>query len=96
MERVISEFYVKTRKPHHCWGCKIEYPAGTTMLRSVSADGGGGLTTCYWCYTCNKYLMEHRDMWQDGDGFDYGDMYNFDDYIPYSPLQHVEGDPQHP
>ena len=80
---VIAETKVKIRKPRHCWGCKTEYPQGTLMNRVVSVDGGN-IQSAYWCKTCDDYLAKHRHDIDFDNGFDYGDLLNFDDYIPFS------------
>lgn len=48
---------VKTRKPHRCWGCNHEYPAGSTMVSAAYADGGTAVSA-YWCPVCQEYM--HR------------------------------------
>jgi len=80
---VIAETKVKIRKPRHCWGCEVEYLAGTLMNRVVSVDGGN-IQSAYWCKTCDDYLTEHRHDIDFDNGFDYGDLLNFDDYIPFN------------
>ncbi|HBG21971.1 MAG TPA: hypothetical protein DDW83_01805 [Peptococcaceae bacterium] len=65
---------VKTRKPHKCWGCDKEYPAGTQMISAAYADGGtvfGG----YWCKTCQEYMHRH---FESGDECEQGEIYEND------------------
>jgi hypothetical protein len=81
--KVITETKVKIRKPRHCWGCKIEYPVGDLMNRVVSVDGRA-INTAYWCKTCDDYLAKHRHEIDFDNGFDYGDLLNFEDYIPFN------------
>ena len=82
MLSIISEQKVKTRKPHHCWGCTKEYPIGTEMERVTSVDGGE-ITSVYWCNTCNDFLRtdkEARDNCFCGDWFGYGDLRCYENY----------------
>lgn len=79
---VIAETKVKIRKSHHCWGCKIEYQQGTTMIRVVSVDGRT-VNSTYWCKTCDDYFAKHRHEIDFDNGFDYGAFLNFDGYIPF-------------
>jgi len=39
---VLRQKWVKTRKPHQCYGCLREFPSGTQLhYQSVAADGTG-------------------------------------------------------
>lgn len=69
---------VKTRKPHKCWGCTKEYPAGTEMTYSVSVDQGE-FSAAYWCEKCEDF-MRTLEPWQLEDGFNFGDLLNFEEY----------------
>ncbi|MDD5701599.1 MAG: hypothetical protein PHU23_06055 [Dehalococcoidales bacterium] len=82
----ISENMVKTRKPHHCWGCTTEYPIGTEMLR-VTTEDCGKLSSVYWCKICDKYLQDHRNDFYFDQGFEYGYMLNEDGYTVSHPLK---------
>ena len=75
----ISAKTVKIRKPHHCWGCTKEFPVGTELL-AVTSEDGGKLSTVYWCITCDGWLLNHRNEWSEADGFECGDMLQFDSY----------------
>lgn len=56
---------VKTRKPHRCWGCWQQFPAGSILYYSVGVyDGDFG--TAYWCQPCDAYINEHREDFEDG------------------------------
>jgi hypothetical protein len=57
---------VKTRKPHHCWGCTIEIPAGTLVVSQTFEDIGQ-VTTAYFCDICSEIQSE------DNEGCCYGD-----------------------
>ena len=48
---VLSSNYVMTRKEQRCFGCSRVMPTKTTMLVSVTADGGS-ITRGYWCREC--------------------------------------------
>ena len=74
MPEIVKSKTVITRKPHHCWGCTKEYPAGSEMACVVSVDGGV-IGRAYWCNSCNDFLRKHGaeiDPWNDG--FCYGDL----------------------
>jgi hypothetical protein len=64
---VIRSGVVKTRKPHRCWGCTIEIPAGS-LVDSQTFEDMGTITTAYFCDTCSEMLSECDD------GCCYGDM----------------------
>lgn len=68
---VISKI-VKTRKPHRCWGCRVEFPAGSIMERAATFDGGSA-TTCYWCRAC-QHVINGMDPVETELGFNYGDI----------------------
>ena len=73
---------VKIRKPHKCWGCTKEYPVGTKMNYSVAVDQGE-FSYSYWCEECNDFLST-LESWQTEDGFFFGDLLNFEEYIQES------------
>lgn len=64
----------KTRKPHRCFGCAKEYPAGSDMINAAYADGGT-VDSCYWCNTCREYMKRH---FRYGDETCYGEIYASD------------------
>ena len=68
MSEVISTKVVKTRKPHVCFGCGREFPAGTEMRKDFVVDVKA--FSCYLCETCEKitYKMDYDDE------FGYGEL----------------------
>jgi len=71
---------VKTRKPHNCWGCTKEYPAGTEMTYSVAVDQGE-FSAAYWCEDCTE-IMNNLEEWVKEDGISYGEFLDseYDEY----------------
>lgn len=65
MDEVIGRRMVKIRKPHVCFGCGREFPAGSQMEKSFVVDYDPW--TCYLCTTCQKASMELN--WYDEYGF---------------------------
>lgn len=74
MVEILHWEYRKTRKPHHCWGCGKEYPAGSDMVHAVYTECGEA-HACYWCPTCEEYM---RRYFERGDGSGYGGIYEND------------------
>jgi len=68
----LSHDKVRTLKPHKCWGCLSEFPAGTEMHRVVSKSGE--IITTYWCSPCQDFIDEacKRDRYLADDGFERG------------------------
>ena len=66
---------VKTRKPHNCWGCAKEFPAGTEMTYSVSVDQRE-FSSCYWCKDCEE-ILNSMEPWEYEDGFAYGELIEY-------------------
>jgi hypothetical protein len=64
----------KNRKPHKCFGCGKEYPAGIIMINAAYADGGT-VFSCHWCDTCREYM--HR-YFEPGDECSEGELYEND------------------
>ena len=56
MSEVIHHKYVKTRKPHICFGCAREFPKGSILNREAVADGGS-VFTAYMCPSCEEYII---------------------------------------
>jgi hypothetical protein len=77
--QILSERWVTTAKPHHCWGCTREYPTKTKMGYIVSVDGGK-LSGVYWCKICEDFLSDNYKDIDFESGFDYGDLLEFDNY----------------
>jgi thiol-disulfide isomerase/thioredoxin len=75
---ILLDKRVITRKSHHCWGCTKEYPAKTPMQIITNTDRGR-IFTSYWCQICMDF-METLEAYQKEDGFDYGDLLNFEDF----------------
>lgn len=71
MGELLSSAEVKTQKPHKCWGCCKEYPAGTKMQRVAWKDMGE-LKTFYWCDDCLQYISD-KD-YPLGEGFEEGEI----------------------
>lgn len=67
MSRLISYKIVKTRKPHFCFGCAREFPAGTSMEYDTVVDGE--IFNIYICSTCQE-IINHME---------YGDLYGYSD-----------------
>ena len=65
---IISNKDIKTRKPHTCWGCAIEYPKGTTMQCIVDTEGG--IEAYYWCKTCQEVIEQSNTTEDDGINMD--------------------------
>ena len=63
---------VKTRKPHKCWGCGKEYPAGTRMKYSVTVDQGD-FNSSYWCDSCEEILSKLKSLEYE-DGLAFGEL----------------------
>ena len=80
---LISEETVKTRKPHNCWGCTIEFPAGSIMRRTTAVDSGE-ISHSYWCEKCINFMdkltsdIQFYDIQQDG--ICYGELREFANY----------------
>lgn len=70
MSSVLSTKWVKTRKPHRCFGCEREFPAGSEMRFDVCIDDG--LFNCYLCETCTEVMQELGNTI--GFEFCYGDL----------------------
>lgn len=70
MSNVISAKWVKTRKPHRCFGCAREFPAGSEMRFDVYVDDR--ISNAYLCETCIEVIQEYgNDL---GFEFCYGDL----------------------
>lgn len=68
---VLSQKFVKIRKPRRCWGCTKLFEVGSKLERVVGVDGGE-ITTGYWCDECINFQRKHsKEM---DDCFSYGDI----------------------
>ena len=74
MSTLISEKWVKTRKPHKCFGCAKEYPKGSYMSRSSVTDCGT-VWESYLCEVCQEYAAQNIDRY---DSYGYGELYGND------------------
>lgn len=70
MGEVIYHKYVKTRKPHNCFGCAREFPKGS-ILKRESVKDCGEVFNCYICPDCEDYL-DSGDY--TGEEFCFGDL----------------------
>ena len=75
MQELTSKI-VKTRKPHKCWGCAKEYPAGTKMKYCESVDQGE-FTNTYWCDSCEK-IRGKLESWEQSEGFAFGELLEYE------------------
>jgi hypothetical protein len=66
------------------WQESIDADRQGALMNRVTSVDGGHIQSAYWCKTCDDYLAEHRHDIDFDNGFDYGDLLNFDDYIPFS------------
>lgn len=53
---MIKQKIVTIRKPHICFGCEREFPAGTKMEYSFQNDGGP--LSAYLCSTCQQVVHD--------------------------------------
>jgi len=70
---ILTSKTVKARKPHHCYGCAREMPAGTTMQVCSGFDEGHAFRD-YWCPVCDEYCKLHITC--NDDEISYGDVRN--------------------
>ncbi len=85
----IKSKQVKTRKPHRCWGCEREFPAGTIMQAITCVESGepGDIHTSYWCPVCIAVVDED---WEE-DGYSYGQIRD-GDWIQWEEMRkEIEG-----
>lgn len=55
MSGFIKQKAVTTKRAHRCWGCGLEYPAGTNMLYQAAPEDKT-VYSVYWCHTCERYI----------------------------------------
>lgn len=60
----------KTRKPHRCFGCARDIPAGSSMCKINHVDGGV-ISTTRWCDVCQEVWRNHMSP---DDEIDMGDL----------------------
>lgn len=70
MPTVIHHKYVKTRKPHTCFGCAREFPKGSILNREA-VENGGSVFTAYMCPSCEDYIQNELPPF---DEFGFGDL----------------------
>lgn len=59
--QIISHYQVKrTRKPHPCWGCAKQFPAGSSLSVCVSKDDE--IMRAYWCESCQEIIGSDPDL----------------------------------
>lgn len=63
---------VTTRKPHKCWGCAREFPAGSSIRYNTRIVGDCWFSW-YWCDVCDSLWRELAWDGYDG-GCDFGEM----------------------
>jgi hypothetical protein len=68
MSTTLKNKYVKTRKPHRCWGCGQKFESGRTMKYVVNVDSGD-FSSGYWCLACDRYLDKYGSDYDDGIAF---------------------------
>lgn len=56
---------VKTRKRHQCLGCLDKFPPGTQMVNNKGMFEDH-FYNYYLCYSCEEFLKEHREWFEDG------------------------------
>ena len=66
----INDKIVTTRKPHTCWGCMREFPAGSRMHRNTCVEDE--ICTSYWCVVCDEIMHELDEE----DGIEFGGIIN--------------------
>lgn len=69
-QRVLRYHFVKTRKPHVCFGCGRSFETGSQMVSACTADTGY-IDSFYFCETCDKIICNMDD----NDDFAFGDLY---------------------
>ena len=57
---VLNDKFVKTRKPHQCFGCNRVFPSKTNMRR-FSAVVKGLPTHLYFCEECHEHSKGYTD-----------------------------------
>tara|TARA_R110000822_G_scaffold61930_1_gene152879 strand:- start:167 stop:511 length:345 start_codon:yes stop_codon:yes gene_type:complete len=70
MVDVLSFGERRSRKPHQCFHCYRQIPAGS-KLGFQSNVGDGSFYTLYWHIDCERCAAEHRKL--SGNDYDYGD-----------------------
>lgn len=84
----ISQKKVITNKPHKCWGCAKEYPAGTEMECNTSTDMGK-IFSVYFCPTCVEFL-ETIPMVDMPEEWAFGELKEWYGYNEYAVKQEIK------
>lgn len=64
MQETLTNKWVKTRKPHKCYGCLKTFPVGTEMRLIVSVNTEG-INSTYLCQHCDNHSQNWtRDDWE--------------------------------
>lgn len=79
---------VRTRKPHKCWGCAVEYPKGTEM-HSICVADGGEMSSYHYCKVCEAYYAKFVPAWDD-EGYAFGDLAQEDNYQEFKEQREKE------
>ena len=58
----LSHKIVVSRKPSTCFGCAMEYPAGTRMQRIAWKFDDNKIETTSYCPTCLAYWNQYMDV----------------------------------
>ena len=75
--------WVKTRKPHKCYGCRREWPKGSKMFVWVCVEDNTGYTPqrTRVCVVCYDFMQIHSNDWDNElPDFVWWDEYD-DEYI---------------
>lgn len=72
MPETLTDKTVTTRKPHRCWGCAREFPAGTKLTLIESVDGGEWYRG-YWCPVCEA-VWDNGRYYRDDEGVSFGEL----------------------
>lgn len=76
---ILSQKLVASRKEHKCVACGRIFPAGTSIYRIATADGGTAYTD-YICTTCSM-VMHKYDIIEYGEGDLYEDAIAFEEEL---------------
>ena len=63
---ILRDKIVTTRKTHNCSACGRLFGVGTKMRTQVNTSDG--IQTWRECPTCQKLLISHRELFEDGYG----------------------------
>lgn len=79
---------VKTRKPHKCYGCERQFPAGTKLQYYFCISYGDAMSI-YICPVCEKVAEEDR---YNEDEYSEGDIRYADNDVWESYRKEIEGE----